>query len=167
MKMDHLKCTHFIWIDVYSSCNTCLISYPPPKSELPYPKVSLLLYCSNSYSTGYIHTYTHIYRVKSQLISHTTWQRLYIEQGVLNAPKPMKVRFQWICYPMVHWNQMKDDKLRNLCPLHELFSPVFWRCIHLLHFPLLHINWLSSFLGLPLWYLQELYYYWKRQLSQI
>lgn len=98
--------------------------------------IQRFLYCSNFYSTGYIHIYTHIYiyTVKSQPISHTTWKRLYIEQGVLNVPNPMKVRFRWICDLMVRWNQIKVDKLGNLSPLHELFSAVFWRCIHLHYF---------------------------------
>lgn len=51
----------------------------------------------------------------------------------MNAPNSMKVRFQWIYDLMVHWNQIKVDKLRNLSPLHELFSAVFWWCIHLHH----------------------------------
>lgn len=102
-KIDCLKFTSFLDRCILHAVTfahqvTCLQKVSCPTQRFPYcftvPSLTLL--------TIHIHTNAHIYIVKSQLISHTTEQRLYIKQGVLNAPNTMKVKFWSICDLTVH-----------------------------------------------------------------
>lgn len=150
-----------------SCCNICSPSYLPPKSELPYPKVSLLLYCSKSYPTDYTHTYkcTHIY---SQVTTHITYHRT---TAVYQARSSECTKYNEGKILKYLWSDssLKSDQSWKNWKAHFFVLFIFccFLAMHSLvsHFLLLHINWHSFSWPSILEFLRD--YCWKQQHSHV
>lgn len=89
-------------------------------------------------------------------VGYHNWYHTSHDNGCILSKEFWMHQIQWrshsdICDLTVHWNQIKVHKNRNLASLHELFSAVFWQCIHLHYISSCCILIGSLFLGLPLW----------------
>lgn len=109
--------------------------------------IQRFLYCFTvpTLTLCYIRVYIHIYTIKSQLASHTIRQRLYIECTKFSEGQvPMDLWSDGSLKSHLSWQTQKSLS----------FAWIIFSCFLVMHsltshFLLLHINWLSSFLGLP------------------